>query len=85
MDEMEKQAELLRKKAEERITSEKPEETTDRIKKAFDKRDGALRKIRGYQDKTGIPDDSEADKHFIETETSIEYDKFKNAEEDNEV
>ena len=85
MDEIKRQSEILRKRAEEKISSETSEETTDRVKKVFDRRDGAIRKIRNYQDKTGMPNDDEADKHFIENETNVKYSDFKDAEENNEV
>jgi len=83
IEKMEEQSEELRDKAKEKIKTETSEETADRIKGVLGKREEALEKIKEYQEKTGIPTEEEAEKHFIINEANMDYNEYKNSE--NEV
>ena len=75
-------AKIIFAKAEEKKSSEKPEDTKERLKKTLAPRDEAMNAIRNYQQKVGIPTEDEIDKHFLheEAKEKIGLDEFRSKE-----
>jgi len=83
-EKIEKQSEDLRDKAKDRIKKETGEETAHRVKNVLGRREKALEKIKEYQEKTGLPTEEEAERHFIANEAGMNYDDYKKNEEEAE-
>ena len=56
-------------------------EKKKKIESALEKRNAALKKIKDYQDKTGVPDELEADNQFLD-EFGVKLDELKNENEE---
>jgi len=80
---IQKSAEELRKKAGVKKLGEKEIDTKQRMKEAVARRDEAIKKIEGFQDQTGIPQDDEIDGSFL-TESGIDLDLDEFREKENE-